>query len=275
MADFFDALDELAVQEPEMEQAVDNIRNDLRSDRHPYGISQELQASLDRSTEDGTDILKVVDSHRSIEKPELHVEAEIPSDQIKRVMSLHSFCRYHLANSDFESNGTFNALLEDVVNLYFSALRAGHANSTEKTIDSEEFAGITGRPQTPTWWTWLEENDSPPGNGKIYMLELALSEKEHRFAQTSGIVVEITLEKQDLGNALKTKGTEGIPFFRSTGLDSFSEDTPFRPNLKPEPFGRTCPTPPATKERPEAVSESISYEELEENVRIVLTGFRC
>ncbi len=276
MGTFLDKLDALADRKPNMKRAAENIKSDLESDLHLYGISQKLQTSLDESIENGDEIRDTVESHRSIKRPELHVEAEIQPNQIRRVMSLHSFSRYHMAPADssFELSGAANELLEDVVIRYFPELREGRADKIEETIDSEELAGTTGPPRKPTWWTWLEENDSHPADGETYMLELALSENERRFAQTSGIVVEVTFEKRDLENVSKIMGANGIPFFRPTGLDSFSEDTPFRPNLKPEPFGRTCPTPPATKERPEAVSESVAYENLSENVKIILTGFR-
>jgi hypothetical protein len=272
------ALDALVNQDPNMAQAADNIRNDLRSEQHPYGLSEELQSRLNASIEDGADLRETVNSHRSIDTPELHVEAEIPTDGMRRVMSLSSFYQYHFmppkSESSFDTAGDSPDLLIDFVNRYFPELRDAHADQSETAVDSEEFGGTTGRPRNPTWWTWLEGDDAPPDNGETYMLELNLSEREHELARESGIVVEITVEQRDLESALKTRGAGGIPFFRSTGLDSFSEDTPFRPNLKAEPFGRTCPRPPATKERPEVVSESTSYENLDENVRIILTGFR-
>jgi len=112
---FLDKLDALAARKPNMKRATENIKSDLESDRHRYGISQQLQTSLDESIENGDEIRATVESHRSIKRPELHVEAKIQPNQIRRVMSLHSFNRYHLADPSFESSGVANELLEDVV----------------------------------------------------------------------------------------------------------------------------------------------------------------
>ncbi|MFB3042639.1 MAG: hypothetical protein ACE1ZS_12670, partial [Candidatus Poribacteria bacterium] len=88
MGTFLDKLDALSSREPDMKRATENIKSDLESDRHPYGISQKLQTSLDQSIKNGNGIRDTVESHRSIEKPELHIEAEIQPNQIRRVISL-------------------------------------------------------------------------------------------------------------------------------------------------------------------------------------------
>ena len=73
MGTFLDKLDALSSREPNMKRAAENIKSDLRSDQNSYGISQKLQTSLDESIENGDEIRDTVESHWSIEIPELHV----------------------------------------------------------------------------------------------------------------------------------------------------------------------------------------------------------
>ncbi len=234
---------------PNMDQAIENIITDIRSTSHKHGLSHDLIENLNNEINNGINLNEAVISHRSVEKPKLHDELssdDIQSDKIRRVFSFNTFKNYNLSDS-FTSQADFYNLPDNF------------------DLNPESLSGFTGNPTGPTWWTWDETNIKPI-NGSIYMHELGISENERKNAEND-FVVEIAVNKE----CLKTE------FYRSTGLDAFDEDTLFRPNLKPdEPFGRTCPIPPAdiNNKRPEIVSKSIRYEELDDDVKIEITKYK-
>ena len=270
MGNFTESLEALQMREPKMKRACLNILNDARTGANPYGISEELQESLEREYNPAPDIRpeleKAINKNRSIDKPAMHVPAQIDSDELRRVTSLTTFKKHNLANrraSTYISTAGAHIMRDEIA----EAVERAGKESRKQTIkiDPIKLGGESGKDDRPSWWHWLE--DEPPETGLIYMKELGLPQKERRRAQASGVTVELIFKKNDLAN---------VAFFRPTGLDAFSENTPFCVNNgKEEAFGRTCPTRPMKKGRPEAVSRSIKYDDLldDADIEVVLYPF--
>ena len=255
MNSFQEELLKLKERYPEMSGAVDNIIIDNSSPDNPFGISSQLGECLDQEIKDGQPLEQTIRDHTTIRRPDLHTEADVGAEHIKRVMSKQTFTRWHLGQgertSDFTSASDMAwTPLQDII-------EPGEEDHEGNIVGKQRYEpvqlkGTTGRKDAPVWWSWSEDDKIYPRKGKQYTEELALSDNEILNAELDGIVVEVSL----------STGKHPATLYRPTGLDSFSPDTRFYPNLNPrECFGRTRPIPPArlTNSHPEAVSAALEY----------------
>jgi len=269
MSAFFEELKKYKVAKPEMSRAVDNILDDrYKANKNPFGISAQLEDSLDRSitfpnplpiTDDQSlekAIKEVIEAHTVIKRPELHTEAKVESDSIKRVISLQTFNRWHLGNGVRTASYTgasdiTEIPIENIITQIGESLKENV--KVKGYLDIDLLQGATGSDKTKVaWWTWREDGKSYPGYGEQYAAELALSVSEIDKMKKAGLLVELNLAKE--------KHPEKL--YRPTGLDSFVAETRFHPNnTSNECFGRTWPIPPVLPDsgHPEALSATIRY----------------
>jgi hypothetical protein len=269
MRSFFQALGDMRKDLPDYEEVINNILIDRRSPANPFGISERLEQSLDEAS-DNISIFLVIKGHSILRKPDLHTKANIEAKQVKRVMSRQIFVRYHLVDGRSSSDYTSSADLgwQDIE----SIIEGGKQSLTGSVIarqsfEPEQLHGITGKEDSAVFWTWDEDGIEYQGTGEQYMRELALSDFLLHSAATDDVVVEVSLEKD------KHPGE----FFRPTGLDCFSPEARFYPNIHTgECFGRTRPIPPADPShgRPEAINAPVRYTDLDDVARIEVTFFK-
>lgn len=268
MSIFFEAVEELKERRPEMVRAVNNIVIDLQSPENPFGISAQLVENLDKSVSDGHPLEETIRAHTTIQRPGFHTEAEVNTEHIKRVMSKHTFVRWHLGDgrhtaSFTDASDTAWVSLEDIIETSGENLPA-HVEARQ-SFETFQLKGTTGPKNAPVWWTWSEDGLPYEGKGEQYTAQLALTDNEISYARMDGLVVELNIPYE--------KHPEKL--YRPTGLDSFFPDTRFYPNLNPtECFGRTKPMPPSESQKglPEAVSAAIEYsDQLPEDTMVEVT----
>ncbi len=267
MGAFFKALEDLKSSNPKMSHAVDNIAGDRRTRANPHGISADLEKSADKELENGGELENVVLSHHFLNRPDLHVEADIDADRIRHVMSCQIFKRWHLGDGSYTSGSELadDAVLEDLLGpLDHDAgniLAAGPCHPTR-------LQGVSGRQGASVWWCWRKDGKPYSNSGEMYMADLALLDNEIDQAERDGMAVELELNREKHPGKL----------YRPTGLDAFIRNARFRPNTdSPERFGRTHPIQPSTETKglPEAVNGPIQYaDDLPDDAEIRITSFK-
>ncbi len=239
MQNLSQALETLRQQQPSFSQASDNVVADVRSEENPHGnLSPNLVDAMDRCCGDGQEVEGVAREHRFLDQPLLHRRAPTPAS-VKRVMAKRFFITYQVLEG-------VGAADEAEIDAWMDELAVG-----SHRIPEEDLAGRTGAPGEPCWWTFEEADHPTPGDGRVYVAELALGWVQCRQAERDGGVAEVALD----GEAVED-------FFKPTSLEGFGPDTPFRPELTGADHGRTVPPFPELRGRPELVGTSHAYEEI-------------
>lgn len=267
---FFKQLSALVNQEPDMKKAAENIKKDCRSKDQPNGnIKEPVLESIceicGAHNDDENDHLEeVVKNHRSIHKPGFYEPVSPPANELlRRVTSLHSFILYHILESFRGSNlAGIGYDKHSYVSMKKKQLKERLENGDD-LLKPDELEGSTGKHGDPTWWTFYEAGLDSPGNGEMYMKELALSDHELEKAAIDNAVVESSIDSDSLAN----------PLFKPTALDAFSPGTQFEPELSGKAYGYTSPPEPGLQSRPEIVSTSIPYRDLNKDTIVKLTKF--
>nr|VFJ71262.1 MAG: hypothetical protein BECKFW1821C_GA0114237_102626 [Candidatus Kentron sp. FW] len=236
-----------ARKEPAYRQAVDNIEQDLRSETNPNGnIGPERKKALARGCADPKpDLSHIIPGYQTIARPELTEPVAAPNAPLRRVMSLTNFVTYHLSGEVADTNSNVDELANDLK----QELRSSMEQNEPVKYDIEDLSGNTGDLEKPSWWTFQDSHQPDMDDGERYLHELALSEVEISIAREDGMAIEVIIPEQIIPE----------PLYKPCALDSFGEETRFRPDLGSAPFGRTAPTGPGRISRPELISRSFSY----------------
>ncbi len=246
--------DRLRRQEPELRQAVENIRDDIRSSQNPNGnLEPLLVEALESGCRAGRPLRQVIGEHLCTERPELHRTCAPPSP-VRRVMARSDFVSYHILRKRASSQTRRR--------LYRQRLDTG-----DHSLKADELHGRTGRERRPCWWTFEEPDRSLPNDGRTCVAELALGDSTRRRIRREGALVDLILAR-DLASDR---------YFKPTSLEGFGPNTPFRPERAGTSFGMTVPQDPKFLGRPETVSASAPYSEIlavDDEVTIRVLAYR-
>nr|VFK53263.1 MAG: hypothetical protein BECKTUN1418F_GA0071002_101814 [Candidatus Kentron sp. TUN]VFK54066.1 MAG: hypothetical protein BECKTUN1418E_GA0071001_102014 [Candidatus Kentron sp. TUN] len=245
-------LQAFAENEPAYRQAVENLFQDIRSEGNPNGnIGPERTKALAGicNADSPLPLPDAIAECQTIRRPDLAEPVPRPDAPLRRVMSLTCFVTYHLLHV----LGGRADINNDAEELIESLKMAIVARNEPEEYDIEDFLGSTGQRDTPTWWTFREDADQPTmGNGERYLRELALSEATIEEAMNDGMAIEAIVPGEIIPKSL----------YKPCALDSFQEETRFRPDLGDVPFGRTVPADSDLVGHPELISQSFSYHEM-------------
>jgi hypothetical protein len=263
----FKQLNGLAEMEPSMTKAVENIKKDCRSADQPNGnipvaISKAMSGICSKYPENQTGHLEeTVKNHQSINKPKFYTPVSPPQDEpLRRAISLSSFIAFHILESHRGKTliGKSSAKHSSFPYLKKALLDEFEDNRVE--LEFDRLQGTTGKQGEATWWTFYEKGGDMPKIGEKYMQELALGEDEMKKAEKDKIVVELAINAETLGKEL----------FKPTALDSFIPETKFEPELTGRPYGYTAPEESGLQSRPELVSASVRYSDMNKNMILTL-----
>lgn len=249
------SLEALRASEPEFHQAVENVFDDVASPGNPHGnLGSNLVAALESRARSGGDARQTVREHECLEKPSLHRRVS-PPREVRRAMAPRHFVVYHV----LEGSGSAD---ESEVEAWLRVLTPGNHR-----LAKDDLGGRTSAPGRPCWWSGAEPDHPSPATGETYVHELALGEIQCQQAEQDGAVVEVTLLSEWVGEH----------FFKPTALEGFGPRTRFRPELTGSPWGRTVPTRPELRGRPELVSPGAAYREIlkeGDEIAIAVLSFR-
>lgn len=255
---------------PAYDQAVDNVLADLwHAAINPHGNITKIAQRALAKTCCGGDIPDFETEAATLRSPQPASGANpcrpTPAEPLRRVVPYSWFLAYHLkSNSPAQSTSPAPARRGN-----FTTIRnlSGHmpgktpAAGSAKNLLRVHFRGRVGQPNHVTWWTF-GPSSSRPNSGYAYMMELALPESGHKAAEACKMVVEITI----------APGVFPVELFKPSALDGFCAYTRFSPDHSDAPHGWTKPDPSYAK-RPELVSESFAYHEIDKKVREIAVVF--
>jgi len=241
-----------AINEPAYRQAVENVFQDIRSAGNPNGNIEPKRAEILADMCHSDPSLPLPDAIakcQTIERPDLAEPIQRPDAPLRRVMSLTCFITYHLLHTP----GRRADINSDAEELKESLKMDIVARNKPEEYDIENFLGGTGKRNTPTWWTFREDDDRPTkGDCEQYLRELALHEMTIKEAMNDSMAIEVIVPGEIIPE----------PLYKPCALDSFQEETRFRPDLSNAPFGRTAPVDPGLVGYPELISKSFPYQEM-------------
>nr|VFK78251.1 MAG: hypothetical protein BECKSD772D_GA0070982_101019 [Candidatus Kentron sp. SD] len=256
---------------PAYQHAIRNIRRDLRAGDNPHGNigPARARALADACADTTLPLPDVIAEYQTIKRPDLAEPIPRPDAPLRRVMSLTCFVTYHYSKQRYvrEASSDTESSLDKFVNKLKRDLEPLLEQNKSKEYKLNDFHGSTGKPEQPTWWSFREDgNRTTTNNGKRYLRELALSELEIKKAMKDGMAIEVIVPEEIIRK----------PLYKPCALDSFKEETLFRPDLSDASFGRTVPFNPNLVGHPELISESFPYKEMgaggikEEDIRLTV-----
>jgi len=166
---------------------------------------------------------------------------------LRRVVALATFLREHLFPAPKAGEGgNFDA--DTNLSEKRERYRQKILGSERTSLDSALFSGTTGKPEVPTWWTFLEDEREVPADGVTYTEELMLSRKDiEAIRQEGGVVVLVP------AHVLADRT------YKPCALDAFCKNTSFRPDHSERSHGMTRPARTDLKGHPELISQSYQY----------------
>jgi hypothetical protein len=245
-------------------QAVKNLKDDCCPDNG--NIPQTVVASINRCCEQrGNDykgILSIVKQHGVLEKPEFYAtvsfaDCNSADGKLRRLVPIRDFVIHHIGVSDDSAAARKENDLESRIQRYKTMLQI--------EWNSDDLNGWTGDPETVSWWTFNLIGSTPIPDALEYVNQLAIqwSEQTQKDLGKDQMIVEIIIDAGQVGE-----------LYKPTALESFQENTLFRPGAKDIPYGMTCPrclSESSTRVdplgRPELISRSICYQK-QKNVTV-------
>jgi hypothetical protein len=236
--------------------AIDNTVQDMNTDCNPYGnITSVAQNSLNRCCNPPhggkcIDIEMLVRDHQSHQRASGAIPRKKPEENLRRVVAFHTFVDFH------HKSGR-----DALANL----VRAKSVKT--EALSVQAMRGSTGRDGCLSWWTFGLPR---PDNGRKYAEELALTIEEANpadavadAAKING-VVEVQIPSSSFPKNL----------FKPSALDGFCRNTKFKPDHTSSEHGWTKPDSNAKvglERRPELVSQSFSYTDVDPDIDLDIT----
>ncbi len=252
-------------------RTLDNIRRDRHNPvmwcQHgniSQSAQQSIEAACSKEVADATGHLEgVVRDHYSFRPKAAGKQCTLPGDTwLRRVVAGDAFTAYHFGDTPEDLERADDLLAKLVVN--------GKAS-----VGKFAFQGRMHNERFPCWWTWWTSSElrGAPTDGESYVEELALLKGTIEAAERYG-AVEITLKVSDLP----------VGLYKPSSIDGYGAHSRFTPDLTERPYGYTDPTAPKEEAdvasssakhegRPELISQSIPYADLEEDTFVQLTYY--
>jgi len=227
-------------------QAINNL--ELDCDPKKGNIPASIVNFMEQCCGAGKNIVDFIGECGVLKKPDdythLKYSAE-PELELRRVVSVTTFIKYHISNAGYSALSIKEHLVAEYAQGKVEIF--GIQNEIEQLDGRTHLLGRT------CWWTFNIPDLPEPPDGKTYILELALFERTRTDIEAEGAFIEIILKRSQLSS---------VNLFKPTSVEGFSEVTPFFPELTGLKHGLTKPIHPASVSRPELVSESFSYQDL-------------